>query len=300
MDCYWSLFNNRDKARFDGLRTLQARSIVRSIPPGYVADWLAWKEGTAEWVALSAYPELFAPLADDTASHLSLGDVDAPGGGMPSADTGLISLTATKSHVTNHTVSDPNFEFSSQSEFNSGMADEDEDAERESTRTNTKSFQHLDARDLPDGSAPASKPASIASSPSSGPSPQEEFHPNVERVVEIEDAALEIADIEESAFNIDKRKSTRYRRKLEAEVELGGKMMKARTIDLSLGGCQIDQPLPTGLAKKHVKIRLIKGRDRIEAFCQVVSDKAGRPTNRFRFLDVDRIDLLRTWLISPG
>lgn len=283
-DCYWSLFNNRDKSRFDALRTEQARVIVGSIPRADFPNWLAWKEGTPQWLPLAEHHELFIVVSDDTASHIAIGDA-----GILKTFTQITSvteITTTKSPVTSPTISDPHFEFSEDSDFNSGRVGDDE-----YTRTSTKSFQALDASDLLVGKAPAP----------TGKSRGQDVQPSVDRVFEVDERSLEIdTDLDEGGFKADLRKSTRYRRRLDAEIEWGDKVIKTKTVDLSLGGCQLDRPLPADLAKRHVKIRLARGRDRLEAFCQVVFDTSGQATTRLRFLDVDRIDLLRSWLISPG
>lgn len=288
MDCYWSLFNSHDQSRFDGLRTAHARSIVGSIPKDQVVHWLAWKEGTAEWAALSTFGELFSTESSETASSVLLADTDAllgPGLTNPVGNTNV-----TNANLTNSSIEDPNFEFSAESEFNTGMSDDDDEEieEKEPTRTNTKSFQNLDLRRMPE----------VTNAPQNKIKPKE-FNPNVARVIEFEEVVLEIDAGDDASLKVDKRKSTRYRRRVSAEVEIGDKVMRAKTIDLSLGGCQLDLPLPESLTKKHVRMRLIKGKDKIEAYCQIVFDITGKPTNRFRFLDVDRIDLLRTWLVSP-
>ena len=63
LDFSWSLFNSKSEVQIDGLTSLQAKTIVSSIAPFDLPNWLAWREGLKEWTAASDFTELFGQTA---------------------------------------------------------------------------------------------------------------------------------------------------------------------------------------------------------------------------------------------
>jgi hypothetical protein len=122
-----------------------------------------------------------------------------------------------------------------------------------------------------------------------------------------EDDFIDISDIEIVDLKFERsgkapkpelRKQARYRHRVLCEVDYGGKsILKAETLDISMGGLLLNQVLPEG-SKTQVKVRLMKGGQSINTLCQNIPDRQGRPSRRFRFIDVDKMELLRTWLIN--
>ncbi len=117
----------------------------------------------------------------------------------------------------------------------------------------------------------------------------------------IDISGIEIVDLKFEKGNAPKpelRKAARYRHRVACEVDYGGPgILKAETLDISMGGLLLNQILPTG-AKTQIKVRLVKSNQVINTLCQSIPDRSGRQSRRFRFIDIDKIELLRTWLIN--
>jgi hypothetical protein len=72
---YWSLFNQRTGHRIDGLRTVQAKSVICSFEQPQRQDWLAWREGLSDWQHISEFPEL---LGEQSGSQYLMPPVPPP------------------------------------------------------------------------------------------------------------------------------------------------------------------------------------------------------------------------------
>ncbi len=62
-DYSWSLFNSKSEVQIDGLNSVQTKTIVSSISPQDLPNWMAWREGLKEWMAVSEFTELFGTTA---------------------------------------------------------------------------------------------------------------------------------------------------------------------------------------------------------------------------------------------
>ncbi len=107
-----------------------------------------------------------------------------------------------------------------------------------------------------------------------------------------------IVELDDTRKHSDKRKSSRYARKLEAYIEVAGSIpVKTRTSNISLGGVRLERAIPLA-AKKTVTIILSRGKESLEVLCEAIPDRHGGPIRSFRILSLSRIDLLRTWLLA--
>ncbi|MES2963289.1 MAG: hypothetical protein V4760_05320, partial [Bdellovibrionota bacterium] len=64
-DCFWSIYNSIDDTRVDGLRTVQLRSLMRTIAKGSLEEWLVWEEGTNDWRRASEILPLFEGVSTE-------------------------------------------------------------------------------------------------------------------------------------------------------------------------------------------------------------------------------------------
>ncbi len=63
LDFSWSLFNSKSEVQIDGLNSTQTKTIVSSIMPQDLPNWMAWREGLKEWLPVSDFTELFEQTA---------------------------------------------------------------------------------------------------------------------------------------------------------------------------------------------------------------------------------------------
>jgi len=216
-DCYWSLYNQKDRSRFDGLRTIQARAIVKSIPPAHVRHWLAWKEGTPEWRPLTEHLETLLRVERPIETSI------AAGGELATVQNSVGVRKAQTNQV-------------------------DQD------------FSDL---------TPSSRRLAVIK-----------------------------LEADQLAGRQNQRQTQRYPLTLEVIVEFHGGRLQTQTDNLSLGGCKLKAALPKDIQKRHATATLINGRSRVEAVCEIIFEKDGRAPTRLRFLDVARLDLLRTWMLE--
>jgi hypothetical protein len=61
-DYYWNLYNLVDKRQLEDLRTDQVEAIHEALPVSSHPQWLAWREGMAEWRSLSEFADMIADM----------------------------------------------------------------------------------------------------------------------------------------------------------------------------------------------------------------------------------------------
>lgn len=328
-NCYWSLFNQRDRTRFDGLRTAQAQAIVQSIPLDEMNLWLAWKEGTPEWLELRHHVELFEKsgtaaveseaddLSEMTASNASFATESTVSphplliSDSPEVDTatdiaiGSLGTADDENHGPARIPARlPPLSKPSASQEDSGVSEEsafnvlDAEAEEFDADIPTRPAQKPGLFPKPTG-----KPKAVGSKEKAagqGAGSGSERLPSANNVFEIDDGGLEVFNPEiDDVRRADKRKSSRYRARLNLVVDWGGPTpFKTRTADISIGGIRLESPLPPD-ARRHVKITLSRGRDSLQGLCETLVGKDGKIT-RLKILSVNRMDLLRSWLLAPN
>lgn len=275
---------------------------MRSIPLEQIGNWLAWREGSPEWLPLRTFTELFqrddsdytgepfpepppvtridvSIAAVNTQSHSSFdfSDNDAM---AAESSFNRAEVTSTSSYISNVDNVESSLEPSLQ----------------EPTRTQTKLLEKLGEHSLPDiQQLTRTGRSRIAKAPAESGS-------TTGQVFVLDDGAMAGFDgeIEVNSFQSDRRESSRYRQKLSAAVDWGGPAMLAtKTVDLSINGIRLERPVPYS-AKKHAKIVLSRGMDSVEALCEGIPEPDGKTVLRFRILSINRLDLLRTWLLNPS
>lgn len=110
IDCYWSFYNQRSRARYDGFKTAQARGFVTAIPVDQASEWIVWKEGYPDWKPLALFQELFPDHAEF--SYAAESEFNLNSEEDYATNPGVQSEALTPSHTVTNTKSlsgkDPN------------------------------------------------------------------------------------------------------------------------------------------------------------------------------------------------
>lgn len=95
----------------------------------------------------------------------------------------------------------------------------------------------------------------------------------------------------------DGRLIPRFKMNLEALVDYKGKVIKSQTVDISLGGMKIKDPLPFP-ANAIVLVTLINGRAELAMRCRLVESANTPARHRLLIETCHRMDLLRRWILK--
>lgn len=319
-DRVWSLYNSHENSRFDSLSTAQARVIVLAIrPTSNLGRWLAWRGGDPEWRPLTEFPELLpadfvpvgvsedAPVEDwrsisaPVSSDMIQGAVKVGSEASPSTDaldeTNESSIPVNSRTEISRIVADDDGSVAS-IEVHLGF---DEDLRSSVDYGSSSDFVSATTDEANTGSAiDEAQDFGGLGKPVKGPGREDTLPGVVVRIFDIDPALLgdfsAELDLEE---RIDRRKVSRYKSKLNAMVDVGGVSIPipAKTFDAGIGGFRLEAALPS-LSNKRIRVLLSRGRESVEAYCEGIAEPDGSII-RFKFLSVDRIDLLRSWLLVP-
>lgn len=99
---------------------------------------------------------------------------------------------------------------------------------------------------------------------------------------------------------MNRRLTRRFVKYYRAEISGDGKVFQTTTINLSMGGLLLQDPVPPDLGVK-VKVRLTrKNGDEVEMFCAVIKTAKGPSlATRLRIVNIEKEGVLRSWLIDP-
>lgn len=119
-------------------------------------------------------------------------------------------------------------------------------------------------------------------------------HPQPPRKIKLpvtESNAVETIEYVES-----KRLAKRFRRKFSVFIRANGKIIQTETIDISLSGLQVRQPLPENFGKVEMTLVPRQGLS-LELIGEVIDDEK---RNRLKIVRVSNIGTLRDWLTGRG
>lgn len=89
----------------------------------------------------------------------------------------------------------------------------------------------------------------------------------------------------------ERRSARRFSRRLTFRVFLGSKKFECSTVDVSMGGFSISEPLPEGLGKNFRAELSFSGVD-MNVLCSQVSEK------QLKLLEAEAWDVLRQWIAN--
>ena len=95
----------------------------------------------------------------------------------------------------------------------------------------------------------------------------------------------------ENVHTKERRSARRYARKLVFRVFLGSKKFESRTLDISMGGLSLADPLPQGLGKTFRAELSFNGSD-MQIVCSRVSD------TQLKLVEAEAWDVLRQWIAN--
>lgn len=93
------------------------------------------------------------------------------------------------------------------------------------------------------------------------------------------------------------RATPRYNQSLEVQIDHGGRVLANRTVNISLGGMQLEKPLSEEINEAfHVIVR--KGSDELHMRCRVVETTEDGERTRLFIDHCNRINILRDWILK--
>lgn len=105
------------------------------------------------------------------------------------------------------------------------------------------------------------------------------------------DAQTEATLQMESVNTKERRSARRYARRLVFRVFLGSKKFEAQTVDISMGGLSLADPLPQGLGKNFRAELSFNGVD-MQIVCSRVTE------TQLKLLEAEAWDVLRQWIAN--
>lgn len=89
----------------------------------------------------------------------------------------------------------------------------------------------------------------------------------------------------------ERRSARRYHKKLAFSVLIEGQSFASQTVDVSMGGMSIRDPLPAWVTK-HFRAQLMLNQQTVIVFCKRVS------ASQIRIMDCDSWEVLRHWIVQ--
>lgn len=95
----------------------------------------------------------------------------------------------------------------------------------------------------------------------------------------------------------DDRGRGRYHKKFDVRIFAGDNVFETTTIDCSVNGMKVKDPLPSGLSR-YFNVELVMGDRIIPLVCSEVKSDDGKPSNRLKIEVNDHANALQTLLLA--
>jgi hypothetical protein len=335
----WSLFRLSDRKQFDRVDNSTIDFFYRALPEALYSDWLMWREGFSGWRPFSELPLILKHLGKQEEIHappvpesiLKIADEVTSAGQdalVPTVegeakfeishsshlkvrpDTGVVTSgfgaqPDAGSKVAQNTIGFVVPDRDTQIDAAENIPVESTSAALESTHSSV-SVRALQAaatsslrlktvgRGLNLGGAASTK-ASRDSEPAA-----ENFDYRPEgHVLSMPDEATMSLMLESEAASED-RNNVRYTKKFKVRIFTPKGIVAVSTIDCSVSGFKLRDPLPEGLPRFfHCEIDL-GAEGKIPLICSEVKEKDGRPATRVRIQVNDNIQTFRSALMRAS
>jgi hypothetical protein len=93
------------------------------------------------------------------------------------------------------------------------------------------------------------------------------------------------------------RAAPRYSKRFEIKAQLGDRVFQTTTVDVSMTGMRLKDPIPDG-TPKYFNVEIRSGDKVVPVLCSVIRGKNGAPNFRLRIDVNDHINLLQSLLLS--
>ena len=269
----WSLFRLSDRKQFDSLSIDKVEFLFNALPEALRRDWIMWREGFTGWKSFNEFPVILLQLrqggkigpqpppvpqavlkiADEISEIVevsqihSLGDAGDEATALEPTQQGSNSLPV--SDIV--TIGDPSTEVSARPVAAQPPATERLGKTAPGAQpTGRSASAHMGAGHGPAGpqgtkatqSKSATKPKVIVPSKS-------QIQPGQGvRVISLPDEATLSLMLDSQVASEDNR-SARYRKRFPVRILHGGKVLETSTIDISMSGMRIRDPLIAGLPR---------------------------------------------------
>lgn len=323
----WSLFRLSDRKQFDRVDLATIDFFYRALPEAIYTDWLMWREGFSGWRPFSELPlilkhlskheeEIQAPpvpeailkIADEVTSHgqqATLPTVEGEAKFEISQASQSQASFELKTKTSQNKVRPDTGVVVPESDTGVQAAEESENAALENTRSSV-SVRALQAaatsslrlktvgRGLNVGGAAGTKLNRDGESPveTGGMRP-------AGRVLTMPDEATMSLMLESEAASED-RNNVRYTKKFKVRIFTPKGVVAVSTIDCSVSGFKLRDPLPEGLPRFfHCEIDL-GPEGKIPLICSEVKEKDGRAATRVRIQVNDHLQTFKSALMRAS
>lgn len=329
----WSLFRLSDRKQFDRVDLATIDFFYRALPEALYSDWLMWRDGFSGWRPFSELPQILKHLKkeDDIAlpppvpeailkfaDELTASGVHKMGAPTVEGEAKFELPESDEPVVAKEVVIAQAPQPLEQTEASIKKAPASE-AATPSLGENTQSSVSIRALQaaatsslrlktnpnvMAGGAAAAlaEKPRSAVAKggqPAHTRATPEELQPVAAKVLTMPDEATLSLMLESQAATED-RNNVRYHKKFKIRIFTPKGIVAMTTIDCSISGIKLKDPLPEGLPRFfHVEIDL--GPDgKIPLICSEVREKDGRPATRVRIQVNDYVQTFRSALMRAS
>jgi hypothetical protein len=332
----WSLFRLSDRKQFDRVDLATIDFFYRALPDALYSDWLMWRDGFSGWRPFSELPLILKHLKkeDDVVQPppvpeaiLKFAD-ELTASGVHSVDAPTVEGEA-KFEIPEHDIpivaekavhgtveQDPDGDEPEESReiavkhnmpaTKPGVAPANATSAHENTHSSVSiralqaaATSSLRIKTNPNVIAGGAAAVAKGSQVSHSRATPEELQPVAGKVLTMPDEATLSLMLESQAATED-RNNVRYHKKFKIRIFTPKGIVPMTTIDCSISGFKLKDPLPEGLPRFfHVEIDL--GPDgKIPLICSEVREKDGRPATRVRIQVNDYVQTFRSALMRAS
>ncbi len=251
-----------EKNQLDGLRTDQVEAVFAAIPKPTMKEWFIWKEGFDGWKPFEDFPQLVLSLrkADDRIWE----SPPPPPGTEENTNPDLAPLSS-----------------QDQTRVVKPVA-----------KTAVKTQQAVKLKAEP---KPAVKKPESARAAAAGKSKM--ITPSEKLSLSGDDDDLELSLMRSGV--LEDRNNMRFDKVIEIRIFVGDQSYKNSTLNISLKGMQLREPLPQSLPR-YFNVEIGKADRAIPVVCSEVKSRDGGPSMRLQIESNEHASALLTMLLSGG
>ena len=253
-DYYWSLFDESEKKQIDNLRTEQVEAVFAALPERLVGTWWIWRDGFENWKPYADFPQLLVSLRkveDQTGIQLPPPPPLTMMETAPVDDDESYSMTAEITGTKIHSVP-------------SGAASIGTTSSTADRKTGKKNLPPVAA------AAPKAKEQSQEKFKSGEGSGSFDFSKEATSPLVIDPGG-----------SAEDRNNHRFHKNFDVRIIAGDRVFTNKTVDVSMKGMQLQDPLPLDLPR-YFNVEIRRKGQAIPVVCSEVKNRDGSKSFRVK------------------